>query len=323
MHFKFIRCSFKWPEIKFIKLFTVVPSRVDNVWAQGYTVFWIFSFNNHHILFYNLTESQSNNRIYIFQLQILKVHIRPCSGPSQVVLVVKNPLPNAGDIRDVGSIPGWGRAPGGGQGNPLKDSSLENPIDRGAWWAKVHRFAKSRTQLKRLCMHARIRPCSDNCTPSWNVLCKRPVPGICHPKEAPSVSCECGLSYFMPFAILCFIIPLSSLLIDFEPCGLHLPGTPAIGGKGGGGALIFTLDSSWKRITHIMLYQAMRHPGNTILQDFWEQQPRVYYITSWGLWFLKMMLALCLLNRNEPQRLANKYLLLNFKRFICNIQFGN
>ena len=52
-------------------------------------------------------------------------------GASQVVLVVKNPPANAGDIRDVGSIPGSGRSPGGEHGNPLQHSCLENPMDRG------------------------------------------------------------------------------------------------------------------------------------------------------------------------------------------------
>ena len=53
-------------------------------------------------------------------------------GTSQV-LVVKNLLANSGDIRDAGSIPGLGRSPGGGHGNPLQYSCLENPMDRGAW----------------------------------------------------------------------------------------------------------------------------------------------------------------------------------------------
>ena len=56
----------------------------------------------------------------------------------------------SGDIRDAGSIPGSGRFPGGGNGNPHKYSCLESPIDRGAWRATVHRFTKSRTRLKRL-----------------------------------------------------------------------------------------------------------------------------------------------------------------------------
>ena len=59
-----------------------------------------------------------------------------------MALVVKNPPANAGDIRDVGSIPGSGRTPGGGQGSPLQYSCLENPVNGGAWWATVHRVAK-------------------------------------------------------------------------------------------------------------------------------------------------------------------------------------
>ena len=57
---------------------------------------------------------------------------------SQVALVVKNPLANAGNIRDRGSIPGSGRSPGGGHSNPLQYSCLKNPMDRGAWQATVH-----------------------------------------------------------------------------------------------------------------------------------------------------------------------------------------
>ena len=59
---------------------------------------------------------------------------------------------NAGDIRDVGLIPGSERFPGGGHGHPLQYSILENPMDRGAWWATVHGVSKSQTQLKPLSM---------------------------------------------------------------------------------------------------------------------------------------------------------------------------
>ena len=64
---------------------------------------------------------------------------------SQVVLVVKNLPASAGDTGDEGSIPGWGRCPAGGNGNPLQYSCLENPTDRGAWPAMVHRVANSQT----------------------------------------------------------------------------------------------------------------------------------------------------------------------------------
>ena len=63
---------------------------------------------------------------------------------SQVALVVKNPPTNAGDS---GSIPGLGRSLGGEHGNPLQYSSLENPMDREAWWTMVHKVAKNRTRL--------------------------------------------------------------------------------------------------------------------------------------------------------------------------------
>ena len=67
--------------------------------------------------------------------------------------VVKNLPANAGDL---GSIPGWGRCPGGGNGNPLQYSCLENPVDTGAWWATVHGVSKSQTRLKWLSMHTNL-----------------------------------------------------------------------------------------------------------------------------------------------------------------------
>ena len=64
--------------------------------------------------------------------------------------MVKNPPTNMGDIRDVGSSPGLGRSPGGGHGNPIQYSCLENLMDRGAWQDTVHRVAKSETRLRQL-----------------------------------------------------------------------------------------------------------------------------------------------------------------------------
>ena len=64
--------------------------------------------------------------------------------------MVKSPPANSGDVRDLGSIPGSGRSPGGGHNNPLQYSCLENPMDRGAWRATVHSVAKSWTRLKQL-----------------------------------------------------------------------------------------------------------------------------------------------------------------------------
>ena len=61
--------------------------------------------------------------------------------------MAKNTSVNAGDM---GSIPGLGRSPGGGDGNPFQYSFLENSMDRGAWQASIHRVIKSQTQLKQL-----------------------------------------------------------------------------------------------------------------------------------------------------------------------------
>ena len=73
---------------------------------------------------------------------------------SQVVLLVKNPPANAGDITDAHSIPGSGRSTGGGHDNLLQYSCLENSRDRRAWSATVCRVTKSQTQLKQLSTHA-------------------------------------------------------------------------------------------------------------------------------------------------------------------------
>ena len=70
------------------------------------------------------------------------------SWASQVVLLVKNLPANSGDIRDQVSIPGSGRSSGGGNGNPLQYSCIENLMDREAWRATVYRVAKNQTPLK-------------------------------------------------------------------------------------------------------------------------------------------------------------------------------
>ena len=69
---------------------------------------------------------------------------------SQVVLMVQSLHANAGDITDMGSTPGSGRSPGGGHGNPPQYCCPENPMDRGAWKAMIHRVSKSQTWLKQL-----------------------------------------------------------------------------------------------------------------------------------------------------------------------------
>ena len=59
--------------------------------------------------------------------------------------MIKNSFANIGETRDPGSIPGLGRSPGKGNGNPLQYSCLDNPMDRGAWWATLQEVAKSQT----------------------------------------------------------------------------------------------------------------------------------------------------------------------------------
>ena len=75
---------------------------------------------------------------------------------SQGAPSVKNLPDNAGDIRDMGLIPGLGKSPREGHGNPLQCSCLENPMGRGAWWATVHRVVKSWTGLEQLSTHTHI-----------------------------------------------------------------------------------------------------------------------------------------------------------------------
>ena len=71
-------------------------------------------------------------------IKALSIH----PGASLAALVVKNPPPSAGDIKDMGLNPGSGRTPGGGRGNPLQYSFLESPMDRGAWQAVAHGVMK-------------------------------------------------------------------------------------------------------------------------------------------------------------------------------------
>ena len=87
-------------------------------------------------------------------LWLKKVFFTVLRWASQVVLVVKNMLTNARDIRDLDLIPGSGRSPGGGQDNLLHHSHLENPMDKGDWQAIVHRVTKSQIWLNRLSIPA-------------------------------------------------------------------------------------------------------------------------------------------------------------------------
>ena len=94
-----------------------------------------------------LTERSRSEKVTYF-LSPLIWHSRKgstvgCKWASQVALVVKKPPACAGDVRDEGFILGLGRSPGGGHGNSLQYSCLQNPMDRGAWWATVYRIKES------------------------------------------------------------------------------------------------------------------------------------------------------------------------------------
>ena len=74
-------------------------------------------------------------------------------GTSQVLIMVKSPPANSGDLRDEGSIPGSGRSPGGRHGNPFRYACLENPLDWRAWQATVHRAIQSQNDWSSLAQH--------------------------------------------------------------------------------------------------------------------------------------------------------------------------
>ena len=73
--------------------------------------------------------------------------------------MVKNQPAEPGDIRDVGSVPGLQRSPGEGRGNPFQYSCLENPMDRGAWWATVVGLQETGSTEVPACMHAQWHEC--------------------------------------------------------------------------------------------------------------------------------------------------------------------
>ena len=131
---------------------------------------WIYSINRQKVKSkQNIWEEKNVERFYVFRIiinlkqiiifffscephgtqskSLLKIINRRKELIHNMVLVVKNWLASAGDLRGMGWIPGSGRSPGEGNGNPLQYSCPGNPMDRGGWWAIVHAVSKSRTQL--------------------------------------------------------------------------------------------------------------------------------------------------------------------------------
>ena len=94
------------------------------------------------MILYTLYITDACDMIYIIEICGIRHTVDFSGGP-----VVKNPPANTGNSRDVGSTPESGRAPGVGSGNPLQYSCLDNPVDRGAWWAAVEGVIQSDTTL--------------------------------------------------------------------------------------------------------------------------------------------------------------------------------
>ena len=115
---------------------------------------------------------------------------------SQVALVVKNLPANARDKRDIVLIPGSGRSPEGGHGNPLQYSCLENPMDRGARWATVHGVTKSWTRLSDLAgTHTCLLQLAAVTSPQPLASCDSPLTSFCWVPVAPDGSLgECSSS---------------------------------------------------------------------------------------------------------------------------------
>ena len=88
--------------------------------------------------------------VAIFLFFVMMVGVKGSPGGASKEHVVKNTPANAGDVRDSGSIPGSGRSPRGGHGNPLQYSCLENPMDRGAWWVTVRGVTRVRKDWSNL-----------------------------------------------------------------------------------------------------------------------------------------------------------------------------
>ena len=129
----------KWPSIGASTSVSVLPMNIQGWFPLGLTggISW-----------------QGKALSRIFSNTTVQKH-QIFGAASRVVLLVKDPPANAGDIRDAVSVPGLGRSPGEGNDNPLQYSCLGNPMDRETWQAVVHRATKSWTLLKRLSTHAR------------------------------------------------------------------------------------------------------------------------------------------------------------------------
>ena len=143
---------------------------------------------------------------------------------SQVVLVVKNPPANAGDLGNSGSIPESGMSPGGGHSNPVQYSCLKNSMDRGTWWAAVHRVSQSRKWLK-LLLFSSVAQSYPTLQPNGLQYAKIPCPS---PTPGP-YSNSCPSSWWCHPTISSSFIPFSSHLHSFPASG-YFPASQFVSG---------------------------------------------------------------------------------------------
>ena len=142
------------------------------------------------------------------------------------MLVEKNLPANTGNPRDTGSILGSGRSPGGGNGNPLQYSCLENPMDRGAWRAKVHRVTKSQTRLSNWARLSQMKLARALCSCLAPLL----VPWLCWCKKGLS-TLPCLMSLFCSlWGYLCKKYVISKAWVEICVT-LHGRGHISSGGK--------------------------------------------------------------------------------------------
>ena len=142
-------------------LFSCVSGKLFTIWAGREAPQHVINMQKkqNKLLTRQITVLFSTNSLnYSVELYTQLIRFRHSSGvprASQVAPLVKNLLANTGDVR-CGFDPCVGMILGGGHGNPLQYSCLENPMDWGAWQARVHGVAKSQTWLKRLSMHGQV-----------------------------------------------------------------------------------------------------------------------------------------------------------------------
>ena len=123
---------------------------------------------------------------FLLYKKVNQLYIYTHPRASQVTLVVKNPPANAGDIKDTILIPGSGRSPGGGYGNPLQYSCLENPMDGEAWKAVVHGVAEGQTRLSDFTFTFHFHALEKEMATHSSVLAWR-IPGTGEPGGLPSL----------------------------------------------------------------------------------------------------------------------------------------